>query len=178
MLLSDREIRSALERGAIWITPLPAVGAFSSTAVDLTLGADLDVWRPGSVPDPSRLRPGAFEFNIAQVLKQLTEPLRIPAEGYELTAGSFILGWTAERVKLPHRSRLAGRVEGKSSLARLGLGIHVTAPTIHAGFGDRVGDPEYPGSPIQLEIWNVGRHSITLDAGLPICQLILEEVHR
>jgi dCTP deaminase len=36
---------------------------------------------------------------------------------------------------LPHTARLAARVEGKSSLARLGLGVHVTAPTIHAGFG-------------------------------------------
>jgi hypothetical protein len=82
-----------------------------------------------------------------------------------------------ERVKLPHRSRLAARVEGKSSMGRLGLGVHVTAPTIHAGFGDKEGDPDYPGTALQLEIWNINRVPIILDAGLPICQLIVEEVH-
>src|SRR5262249_55910787 len=69
------------------------------------------------------------------------------------------------------------RVEGKSSMGRLGLGVHVTAPTIHAGFGDKEGDPDYPGTVLQLEIWNINRVPIVLDAGLPICQLIFEEVH-
>jgi dCTP deaminase len=87
-----------------------------------------------------------------------------------------VLGWTRERIQLPPRSRLAARVEGKSSLARLGLGIHVTAPTIHAGFGYKENDSSYQGSPLQLEIWNVGRLSIILDAGMPICQLIFEWV--
>jgi dCTP deaminase len=43
------------------------------------------------------------------------------------------------------------RVEGKSSLARLGIGVHVTAPTIHAGFGYKKDDDDYPGGPLQLE---------------------------
>jgi dCTP deaminase len=177
MILSDREIRSALDRGAIRITPLPSLEAFSSTAVDLTLGAELHVWRPGPVPGPPTVRPGAPNFNVTRVLERLTRPVQIAGDGYELPPGSFVLGWTAERVQLPHRSRLAARVEGKSSMARLGLGIHVTAPTIHAGFGAKEGDADYPGSALQLEIWNVGRLSIVLDPGLPICQLIVEEVH-
>ncbi len=89
----------------------------------------------------------------------------------------FILGWTVERIKLPHRSRLAARVEGKSSLARLGLGVHVTAPTLHAGFGYDPKEPEGKGNPIQLEIWNIGNLTIRLAKGLAICQLIFEEVH-
>jgi dCTP deaminase len=72
-------------------------------------------------------------------------------------------------VKLPNKSRLAAQVEGRISLARLGIGIHVTAPTIHAGFGDS--DPQ----PIQLEIFNFGPHEIVLDAGMKICQLIFEQ---
>jgi dCTP deaminase len=59
----------------------------------------------------------------------------IPKPGVRLGPASFYLGWTLQAVGLPHRSRIAARVEGKRSLARLGLGIHVTAPTIHAGFG-------------------------------------------
>jgi dCTP deaminase len=177
MILSDREIRAALERGAVRITPAPMLGAFSSTALDLTLGLELRTWNPAPGLPLPKIRPGASEFNVTQVLEQLTQPLRLPADGYELMPGRFVLGWTAERIQVPHRARLAARVEGKSSLARLGLGIHVTAPTIHAGFGYKEGDNEYQGSAIQLEIWNVGSLSIVLDAGLAICQLIFEEVH-
>jgi dCTP deaminase len=46
----------------------------------------------------------------------------------------------------------------------------MTAPTMHAGFGDNEGASGYLGRAIQLEIWNVGRLSIVLDAGLPVCQ--------
>ena len=79
--------------------------------------------------------------------------------------GAFILGWTAEEIELPLRSRIAARVEGKSSLARLGIGIHITAPTIHAGF---------PGT-IQLEICNHGCLRVRLMTGMAICQLIFEQ---
>src|SRR5262249_42366302 len=89
---------------------------------------------------------------------------------------SFLLGWTAESLWLPHRSRLAARVEGKSTLARLGIGVHVTAPTIHAGFGYKENDEKYPGNPLQLEIWNVGPLDIRLEVGMPVCKLILETV--
>ena len=72
-----------------------------------------------------------------------------------------MLGWTAEYVELPIDSRIAARVEGKSSLARLGLGVHITAPTIHAGF---------PGQ-IRLEIVNHGHLPNLIqsrDAYLPV----------
>src|SRR5260370_38238383 len=88
----------------------------------------------------------------------------------------FVLGFTQQRIYLPNSSRLAARVEGKSSLARLGVGIHVTAPTIHAGFGYNPKDPSHLGLPIQLEIFNVGNQVVVLDTGMPICQPILEEV--
>jgi dCTP deaminase len=89
---------------------------------------------------------------------------------------AFLLGWTAERIQLPHSARLAARVEGRSSLARLGLGVHVTAPIIHAGFG-HTSDSAYLGTRIRLEIWNFGPFLIRLEKGMKICQLILEEVH-
>jgi hypothetical protein len=55
--------------------------------------------------------------------------------------------------------------------------VQVTAPTIHAGFGFKEGLPESAlGSPIQLEIFNLGKLIVVLDIGLPICRLILEEV--
>ena len=64
----------------------------------------------------------------------------------------------------PH-ARLAGRVEGKSGLARLGIAVHVTAPTIHAGFEGQV----------RLEMFNHGAIPVRLRAGMRICQLILEQ---
>jgi dCTP deaminase len=99
------------------------------------------------------------------------------SNGFEIMPGMFLLGWTIEKIQLPHTSRIAARVEGKSSLARIGIGVHVTAPTIHAGFGYRPGDPSFPGNPIQLEIWNAGPLAVRLVKGLRICQLIFEEVH-
>jgi dCTP deaminase len=75
------------------------------------------------------------------------------------------LAWTAERVSIPVNSRLAARVEGKSSLARLGIGIHITAPTVHSGFEGQ----------IQLEMFNFGPNAVTLDTGMRVCQLIFEQ---
>src|SRR5665213_2415693 len=83
-----------------------------------------------------------------------------------LSPKSFILAWTKEKIKLPITSRLAARVEGKSSLARLGLGVHINAPTIHAGF---------PGQPIQLEIFNYSGMTFNIYPKMRICQLIVEQ---
>ena len=102
--------------------------------------------------------------------------LILSAEGSLLKPGAFVLGWTEEQIRLPYPSRLAARVEGRSSLARLGVGVHVTAPTIHAGFGF-LNDPQHIGTRIRLEIWNCGPLHVCLEKGMKICQLILEEVH-
>jgi dCTP deaminase len=113
---------------------------------------------------------------LLALIDEFVRPLPRTDEGYMIEPWHFYLGWTLERLQLPHRSRLAARVEGKSSLARLGLGVHVTAPTIHAGFGVNDRDPNFLGSPIQLEIWNTGPMPVLLPPGLPVCQLIFEWV--
>jgi dCTP deaminase len=72
-------------------------------------------------------------------------------------------------VYLPRKNKLAARVEGRRTLARLGLSVHLTAPTIHAGFSGR----------IALEIYNAGIHVLKLSPGkLHICQLIFERLER
>jgi dCTP deaminase len=98
-------------------------------------------------------------------MARFTSPARIGADGFDLAPQRMVLGWTAETVDLKLAARVAARVEGKSSLARFGLAIHVTAPTIHAGFAGR----------IQLEIVNHGPLPIRLRAGMRICQLIVEQ---
>ena len=83
-----------------------------------------------------------------------------------LRPGDFIVALTEERVEIRESARIAARVEGKSSLARIGLGVHITAPTIHAGFRGY----------ITLEIKNHGDLPIKLVPGMPVCQLIFEMV--
>lgn len=177
MILSDREIQAALARGAIRITPEPSAERFSSTAVDLTLGAKLRKWKDFSGAGVAlHIRPSLPSFSPVELLEGCTEEVTIPESGFRVSPGQFVLGWTAEKVQLPYRSRIAARVEGKSSLARLGLGVHVTAPTVHGGFGSKRGDDSYQGTQLQLEIWNIGQLPIVLDPGIAICQLVFEFV--
>jgi dCTP deaminase len=178
MILSDREAKAALSRGAIRIDPDPSADSsvWSSTAIDLRLGTELAYWE---LPDPAVplvVSPGHPDYDYLELVRQFGRTVPIPAEGYPVEPGKFYLGWTRETIQLPHRSRIAARVEGKSNLARLGLGVHVTAPTIHAGFGFKENDPTFRGNPIQLEIWNAGPFTVTLMAGMKICQLIFEYV--
>jgi dCTP deaminase len=177
MILSDREIRAALLREAVRIYPQPADEQFSSTAVDLTLADELRVWKKPGKRTRREISPADPDFNFAAVVAAHSTVLTIPSDGHLLRPGELVLGWTSERIQLPHRARLAARVEGKSTLARIGLGVHVTAPTIHAGFGFRGAEPDYPGSPIQLEIFHIGLIPIRMKPGMAICQLIFEEVH-
>ena len=181
MILSDREILAALDGGSIRIEPRPDPAHWTSTAVDLTLDAVLLRWleRPEWDAPPNAPRPMARDFNVQGMMDDPRYASKIqidPTHGFALESGMFVLGFTRELIQLPPRAKLAARVEGKSSLARLGVGVHVTAPTIHAGFGYDALDPARPGRPIQLEIFNLARWSVILDVEMPICQLILEEV--
>jgi dCTP deaminase len=86
----------------------------------------------------------------------------------------FVLGITLERVGLPidatanqqGNTCLAARIEGKSSRARCGILVHFTAPTVHPGWD----------GPLALEIINLGPVPFLLKLGMPIAQLIVEEV--
>ena len=177
MILSDREIRAALIRESIRITPDPRddSSVWTSTALDLRLHQTLAYWDfpPGT---ETLIRPGDADYDFNATLSNYSRTIEITSDGHVVRPGEFCLGWTLERLQLPYRSRIAARVEGKSSLARLGLGVHVTAPTIHAGFGYKPDQTDFPGSSIQLEIWNFGPVSIVLNTGMKICQLIFETV--
>lgn len=166
MVLTDREIQAALESGHISITPKPGFDAYSSTSVDLTLSKFIRIWK---ADQPKGVEwvicPSAVGYNFNEVVKALSDMKELNEDGYTLKPQEFVLGWTEETIQLPTSSWIAARVEGKSSLARLGVGIHITAPTIHAGF---------PGT-IQLEICNHGIMMVRLTPGMRICQLIFEQ---
>jgi len=121
MILSDRETRAARARGAIRITPEPAPAAWSSTAVDLTLDGPLSCWEAPKDQRAPLICPHAADFDFAVLSRQLGREVPLGKQGHVVEPLSFLLGWTVERIQLPHTARLAARVEGKSSLARLGL---------------------------------------------------------
>lgn len=179
MILSDREVRAAIARKVIWVTPCPPAGdkRWSSTTLDLTLDSELRPWKEqgGSGVDVT-IDPSSPAFNSNDLVRRLTQPESCE-NGYVVEPKSLVLGWTLERIKLPNTSRIGARVEGKSSLARIGLGVHVTAPTIHPGFGENASDPNFAGGQIRLEIWNISPLKIRLKKGMPICQIVFEEVH-
>jgi dCTP deaminase len=182
MILCEREIQALLDDGLMLIDPRPPAESpqWSSTSVDLTLHNVLVKWEPkvppGGGPVPP-IVPMSENFNVQGMMEDPQYARTIPIDpdhGYLLAPKEFVLGFTCEKVRFPTRCRIAARVEGKSSLARLGLGVHVTAPTIHAGFGAK-GEND-PGTTIQLEIFNLGPWTIRLDGGMRICQLVLEAV--
>jgi dCTP deaminase len=189
MILSDREIQAALRRKAITITPPPPdieaepepgeKSPWASTTLDLRLDSELTVWKKEKKGADVKFEPPDDpDFDFDFLLNRYAERFHIPENGfYSLEPHSFVLGWTYERIQLPSLSRLAARVEGKSSLARLGIGVHVTAPTIHAGFGVKLHDPAYTGAQIRLEIFHHGEYAVKLKYKMKICQLVFEEVH-
>jgi dCTP deaminase len=126
----------------------------------------LRIWKPETLKGVEHvICPATEGYKFAEFVKAYSDSKELGTEGHIIKPHDFVLGWTEEIIELPTFSRLAARVEGKSSLARLGIGIHVTAPTIHAGFK----------GPIQLEICNHGVLQVKLMAGMRVCQLIFEQ---
>ena len=164
MILTDRELQIAIQNDLLIIKPQPAESAYSSTSVDLNLGSELSRFKDDSPGIEVVIDPGKPGFRTEQALLNLTDTIDVGLEGYILMPGILHLGWTVEWINLKAESKLAARIEGKSSLARLGLAVHVTAPTIHSGFAGR----------IRLEIVNHGPRPIRLRHNMQIAQLIVE----
>lgn len=149
MILSDHTIHEAIEAGRISIEPFDP-SCVQPCSYDVTLGPDFLVQHPTSrihEPIDPRLADSAEMHSVTVTDEFIVEP------------GTFCLGATCERIALP--SDIAGRIEGKSSLARLGLVIHQTAGFLDAGF---IGQ-------ITLELVNVARRSIVLYPGMKIGQI-------
>lgn len=149
VILSDRTIRAEIEAGRIVIDPFDPT-MVQPSSVDLRLDHRFLVFR-------SHTRP---VIDVKEDLTDLTEPVEVAPDGmFVLHPGEFVLGSTAERVALP--DDLVGRIEGKSSLGRLGLLIHTTAGFVDAGFQGY----------LTLELSNVATLPITLYPGMKIGQI-------
>ncbi len=162
MIYSNLDIRDALASGKLVIDPQPTRDMFSTSAVDLLLDDKFTIYAPVEGTETS-VMVGTADPEEATQRYGRTVTLRT-GEYLELRPHHFALAFTQERVALP--LDLAARVEGKSSLARWGVSIHQSAPTIHAGFAGQ----------IRLEIANVGNFVCRLTPGIKICQLIIEEL--
>ena len=128
MILTDREIAIALQCKQLIIDPDPSPESIASTSVDLTLSEDGLIWEP---PPAIQIFPGANDYKFSAIAKSFQKPVKV--KDIILKTNNFLLSWTKETIELPITSRLGARVEGKSSIARLGIGIHLTAPTISTG---------------------------------------------
>ncbi len=149
MILSDRTIREELAAGRIVIEPLQP-GSVQPSSVDLTVDRYFRVFRNHTM---------GF-IDVKQDQEDLTELVEIGADDvFILHPGEFVLGSTAERVALP--DDLVARLEGKSSLGRLGLLIHSTAGFVDAGWDGH----------LTLELSNVANLPITLYPGMKIGQI-------
>ncbi len=165
MIFSDRQIKEALDQGRFAITPPPRDDQFAPSAVDLHVGDEFKRWKTPPAGMMQQLR--LSEVNIPEYSSLLEDLPREDDNSVIIEPGAFVLSQTLERVTLPANSRLAARVEGRSSYARLGLVVHMTAPTIHAGFEGN----------IVLEMMNFGPFPLRIDPHKTLlCQLIFEEL--
>jgi dCTP deaminase len=159
-VLSDRSIAKALEDDRLVIDPRPEDHRIQPASVDLLLGQTFvryPTYHFDHIEDPYH-RP----VIDLQAIGMMTETGMFGiGDSVRLEPREFILGTTLERVTLPNN--LVARIEGKSSLGRLGLLTHCTAGFI---------DPGFDGT-ITLELYNLNPSPIILRPGLPICQLAI-----
>jgi dCTP deaminase len=148
-VLSDGTIRRLIADGHVRIEPFDD-SMVQPASIDLRLGSSFRVFHNHRI--------GAID--LADPPKNLTEHVEIDdGESFVIHPGEFVLGRTQEHVELP--DDVVARIEGKSSLGRLGLIVHATAGFV---------DPGFKGT-LTLEITNLTRVPIILWPGKPIAQL-------
>ncbi len=154
MVLSDRTIREQLAAGRLLIEPFDDT-LVQPSSVDVRVAGEFRVFRNNRQPF----------IDVRVPSDDLTDLVDITGdEPFILHPGEFLLGSTLERVAIP--DDLVARLEGKSSLGRLGLLIHSTAGYI---------DPGWDGH-ITLELSNVARLPITIYRGMKIGQLSFQQL--
>lgn len=154
-ILSDKTIKEYLEEGKIVIDPLKDEQQIQPSSVDMRLGDEFKVFKVirKTYIDPKD------EEDIAEYMESSTVP---EGEAFIIHPNEFALATTQEYVKVP--DDLVARVEGRSSMGRLGVTMHVTAGYVDPGFEGR----------ITLEISNIGAMPVALYPGQRVCQLVFE----
>jgi dCTP deaminase len=149
MVLSDQTIRAEIEAGRIALDPFDE-RMIQPSSVDVRVDRHFRVFHNARYPF----------IDVRQPMEDLTEPVEVTdGEPFILHPGEFVLGQTLERVRLPND--VVARLEGKSSLGRLGLLIHSTAGFVDAGFEGN----------LTLELSNVANLPVTIYHAMPIGQI-------
>ncbi|MBX9939001.1 MAG: dCTP deaminase [Candidatus Obscuribacterales bacterium] len=150
-ILVDHEIRDEVAKGRLIIEPYED-RLIQPNSYDVRL-ADRFSWHEDSDEEIDPFKPETVKANVVECVQ----------ESIVLNPYEFILGATLEALCLP--DDIVGQLTGKSSLARLGVMVHVTAGFIDAGFS-------HPPAQITLEILNVGNRPVRLHAGMSIGQMV------
>ncbi len=156
MILSDRDIKKLIDEGKIKITPKPNLEEqLGSASLDLRLDNEFMVFE--------HTKKSFIDTRDPETFKGMTSMVKITDdEPFIFHPGDFVLGVTIEEVCLP--DDVAARIDGRSSLGRLGIVIHSTAGHIDPGFHGK----------IVLEMENIGMIPILLYSKTRICQLVFE----
>jgi dCTP deaminase len=158
MILSDRDIKKAIESGRIVIDPAPDFKSqLGSCSIDLRLGNKFLIFDFSNCPHID-LKKG---FNAEEIMEEVTV---VDGKSFVIHPGGFVLASTVENLELP--DDLLGRIEGRSSLGRLGIIVHGTASVF---------DPGWRGRPT-MELGNLGVMPIALYPGMRICSFTFEEL--
>lgn len=154
MILSDRDIRKCIRQGRIKITPYDEKDQLKTIGVDLKLGNTFRIFK---VTHQSHI-----DLTDAHYEPD-TETIEVPNGGsFVLHPDEFVLGITREYIEMP--GDLMAHIDGRSSLGRLGIGVHSTAGHVDPGFRGR----------LTLEISNIGKLPIAIPPGMRFCCLIFE----
>ena len=157
MVLSDVDIKRYIREGKIRITPELPPEQFGSCSVDFRLGREFNVFEHSRFPYIDLRSKTAFDGLMSSVTVE-------PGEPFILQPREFVLAITEEKLDLD--ADVLGRLEGRSSLGRIGIIVHGTAGLF---------DPGWTGQ-ATLELSNLGRMPVALYPGMRICSFTFEQL--
>ncbi|HEX7456510.1 MAG TPA: dCTP deaminase [Candidatus Nanoarchaeia archaeon] len=158
MVLSDKDILKYLKAGKIKITPKPNLAEqLGPCTIDFHLGKTFKIFDHSKVP--------YFDPRQAKLSEKTMKEIKVPeGEPFIMRPGEFVLASTNESLELGND--LIGRLEGRSSLGRLGIIVHSTAARF---------DPGWFGKPV-MELGNIGVMPVALYPGMRICSFTFEQL--
>lgn len=157
MVLSDVDIRRYLDSGKIRISPVLPPEQFGSCSVDFRLGGEFNVFEHS--------RHAFIDLKDKRGIEDLMRSVIVPAgEPFILQPREFVLAITEEHLELA--DDVLGRLEGRSSLGRIGIIVHGTAGLFDPGWSGRA----------TLELSNLGRMPVALYPGMRICSMTFEQL--
>ncbi len=156
MILSDRDIKECIRSGKIKVEPLDSEEQIRSVGIDLRLGNEFKAFK---MNHKSHIDPSKDDYEDSVHIIRVDDD-----KSFIIHPGEFVLGVTKENIELP--DDISARIDGRSSLGRLGIIVHSTAGRV---------DPGWSGT-LTLEISNIGKLPVALFPGMRFCSLVFEKV--